>query len=285
MKILMFADDLKVYNEIRCVNDHLRLQNVIDRLHRWCEINMLYMNIRKVKVMTISKKKINSIFNYKFAETIIDVVHEHKDLGVFFEKDFAFGRHIDVILSNGNRSLGCVKRFAKGFNLEPKKLLYFSLVRSQIEYACQIWAPYTIKHVDLFEKIQKSFTIWALEIRRDPITFKYPPYCLRNEALNMKTLMRRRAEASLIFMYDLITEKLDAPWLLNTLTFNNGRRQTSNMELIKIETFATRYAMMQPMTRLSRLFNKIAKFLFETNTRAHFKAQIYKVDDQLILPY
>ena len=37
-------------------------------------------------------------------------------------------------------------------------LLFNSLVRSRLEYCCEIWDPYTITNINKVEQIQKRFT-------------------------------------------------------------------------------------------------------------------------------
>lgn len=223
-----------------------------------------------------------SDFNYIFENCQIEKVIEHKDLGVIFENNLSFNKHITQISNNAYRSLGCVKRFAKGFTLNSKKTLFCSLVRSQIEYASQIWSPYTSNQIDMIERIQKNFTIWALDIARDPSTFRYPSYDLRIEALNLKKLTRRRTEAAIFLMYELLTRNMDAQIIYNNIRFNQSQRQSRNRELLKIDTFSTNFAMMQPIVRLSRVFNKISYVMFEENNKNTFKRKILSLNDEII---
>lgn len=98
----------------------------------------------------------------------------------------------------------------------------------------------------MIEAIQKNFTIWALELTRDPITYKYPPYDQRLEILNMEKLTRRMANAAIFFIYDILTEKLDAPILRNCIVINDNPRNLMGRELIFIETYNRKYLMMLP---------------------------------------
>ena len=36
--------------------------------------------------------------------------------------------------------------------------LFKALVMSLLDYGCQLWSPYSIKHINVIEKVQRSFT-------------------------------------------------------------------------------------------------------------------------------
>ncbi|WP_219823766.1 hypothetical protein, partial [Enterobacter cloacae complex sp. 2DZ2F20B] len=51
-KILIFADDVKLYLKINCVEDCQLLQNDINKIQYWCWLNGLPLNKEKCKVVT-----------------------------------------------------------------------------------------------------------------------------------------------------------------------------------------------------------------------------------------
>lgn len=61
--ILLFADDLKIYLEIRSHADALTLQRDIDTIVRWCNENGLSININKCSTMTFTRKLPNNVTN------------------------------------------------------------------------------------------------------------------------------------------------------------------------------------------------------------------------------
>ena len=52
--------------------------------------------------------------------------------------------------------------FSKSSNISVKKLLYLSLVRSQITYGSPIWRPFLIKDIKFIEQIQRRATKFIL---------------------------------------------------------------------------------------------------------------------------
>lgn len=59
---LLFADDLKILNTIKNVNDCDSLQRQLHVLQDWCTRNKLPLNYNKCKTITFSKKKQSHLF-------------------------------------------------------------------------------------------------------------------------------------------------------------------------------------------------------------------------------
>ena len=51
-----FADDLKMYRIVNCLNDTVELQHDLDELVQWCKDNHLSLNIDKCKIITFTRK-------------------------------------------------------------------------------------------------------------------------------------------------------------------------------------------------------------------------------------
>ena len=70
----------------------------------------------------------------------------HRDLGVIISNDFSWSAHYNKIVSKAYRTLGLICRsFGSSTNVQTRKLLYISLVRSQLTYCSTIWRPQLLK--------------------------------------------------------------------------------------------------------------------------------------------
>jgi hypothetical protein len=99
--------------------------------------------------------------------TTLYILHNHilkpvtsaKYLGVTLQSNLKWNTHIDIITSNGNKSLGYLKRNLQISNPEVKSRAYQALVRPKLEYSCSIWDPYTHDnipvHVNKLEMVQR----------------------------------------------------------------------------------------------------------------------------------
>ena len=72
--------------------------------------------------------------------------------------------------------------------------LFNSLVRSRLEYCCQIWNPTRINQINSLEKIQRSFTCKIKSIQN-------LNYWERLTKLGIMSLQRRREQQIILFVW------------------------------------------------------------------------------------
>lgn len=68
-----------------------------------------------------------------------------KDLGIIFTFSLSFSSHIQFMLMKVTRTLDFVVRNTHDFNNTLSlKVLYFSVIRSILEYGLTVWNPYQL---------------------------------------------------------------------------------------------------------------------------------------------
>ena len=93
-EVLVYADELKLFRVITSPNDCIILQNDINRVSKWCDINSFAINILKCKVV-LYYKSLNPLINhYTVNSTILERLSEIKDFGVWFDSKLKFSTHI-----------------------------------------------------------------------------------------------------------------------------------------------------------------------------------------------
>ena len=116
------------------------------------------LNINKCSIISFSQKKTILDFNYKFLNLKIQRVYLIIDLGVFFDTKMNFKQHINKIKNKASSKLGFLKRQCSNFNNHfALKNIYFSIVRSQLEYAAFIWSPNSLILNQTLDSFQNSF--------------------------------------------------------------------------------------------------------------------------------
>ena len=100
--------------------------------------------------------------------------------------------------AKANRTLGLIKRVCSKdiVDQETRKLLYITLVRSQLEYASNLWSPYTAKERALIENVQRRATKFILNHYDRDIAYKD-----RLVILHLLPLEYRREVADLTLVY------------------------------------------------------------------------------------
>ena len=98
--------------------------------------------------------------------TTLGEVESFKYLGVLLHKHLTWSEHISGICNKAKQILGLIYRqFYNHSSPSTVKQLYLSLVRPHLEYACQLWDPYTQNDVN---KLRVSPEI-CLETRFSPL--------------------------------------------------------------------------------------------------------------------
>ena len=112
-KALMFADDLKLYYTIHNLNDCLRLQDDLDSILNWCNINDMQLNINKCKSITFTRKRTK--INYNLNNINLDSVSEIRDLSVLFNAKVTFKSHINNVANRAFKLCGFISRQSSEF--------------------------------------------------------------------------------------------------------------------------------------------------------------------------
>ena len=144
-KFYVYADDLKIVNIINSYSDCLHLQHSIDLFAEYCSRNFLRINTAKCKVMSISRKHVNVGFFYNILGNVLQRCEQFLDLGVIVDNTLSFVPHINSIIQKGLKLLGFIIRNTSDMrNNFTIKLLFYTLVRSRLEYCCCVWYPWQI---------------------------------------------------------------------------------------------------------------------------------------------
>lgn len=216
---LFFADDLKLYSRISSINDCLILQEELNVLSKWCQACGMSLNTDKCYSMYFYRSREHINCTYCINDNKLNSVSSIKNLGIILSHNLNFQDHIECVVKKSLRVLGYVKRHSSQFkDLDSFKLLYCTLIRSILEYGSTIWSPYTKSNIDFIERVQNRFLNFIafkfnITIDQDDLT---PVRSL----LNLPTLAARRELADIYFIYKLINNRIDAPYLLRCVPFN-----------------------------------------------------------------
>lgn len=255
---------------INSLSDARNLQHDLDSFSNWCTNNDLCLNVPKCKHMSFCRNR-NPIHCRLFLNTeLIVTVTQMRDLGVIFTPKLCFGVHIDYVISKSMSMLGFVKRICFNFNnINCLKSLYFAHVRSHLEFASVIWSPEYDNYKCRIESIQKKFVLFALRRTYNPRNFdSLPPYQTRCDLLNICPLSVRREHSMAIFVFDVMTNRIMCPFILERLPIAAPNRRLRNNNTLHIPFRRTSYAQQEPIVRMSRHFNAVSH-LFDYNISRH----------------
>jgi hypothetical protein len=160
-EIIMYADDVKLFKQINDINDHTLLQLNLNKVFNWSVKNSLPLNLKKTIGISFSRKTNKSFFPYEINTQPIEMKPVVRDLGVYLDDKLYFVKHLGIIVSKARRNLGILKWICRSFsNLKACKIIYYSIVRSHLEYASEIWNLNRKYIEELIESVQNSFLSW-----------------------------------------------------------------------------------------------------------------------------
>lgn len=265
---LLYADDMKLFCKVRNFTDCINLQHDIDSLSEWCSANKLYLNVSKCKFMSFTKKTSSIKFNYAIDNVELNEVFQILDLGVNFDTDLNFNRHIEIKIAKARSMLGFIKRVCRDFHD-----IYFAHVRSHLEYVSVVWNPVTSLFINKIEAVQKQFLIYVLRFSfRRNANFELPPYSFRCSLIGIQSLELRRNNALAYFVFDVLRNYIDAPNLLCLLNFNVPCHNFRFFNFFKIKYHRTQYGRNGPVSQMCIQFNNIAHLFDFTCSRFEFRS-------------
>ena len=272
IKILIYADDMKLFIEIQRMEDINAFKNEISVFYNWCKKSLLQLNVKKCMAIIFSRK-------HRTPHSIIslgnEIVKNHKvvrDLGVILDSKLTFTDHYNTITHKANKMLGFIKRFSHNFQ-DPYtlKTLYITYVRPILEYCSIVWAPYQSLHEQRIESVQKQFLLYALR-KLNWNTYPLPSYEARLQLIHIDTLTSRRSFAQLSFVNDIISQRVDSHVLLEKLNFRAPSRPLINRrQLFNINFYRTDYAKFQPVSQMMSVFNMNCEIVDVTMSKQQLK--------------
>lgn len=161
-------------------------------------------------------------------------------------------------------------------------MLCYAFVRSNLEFASQVWFPTSRKHKWAVESIQKSFVKFihpnnsANNVNNE---YQLWPFIERCQELNMVSLNRRRINSSIFFIHDIISGRISSNNPRNQLQFFKITRFTRSPDFIKLQTCRLECNSNSAIRSACKLYNLAALRVDVTLDRNSFRKAINKLPD------
>jgi hypothetical protein len=172
--IALYADDTKIWRNIQTWQDHLTLQDDIDKLYKWSYANKMNFHPKKCKVLTVAVEQSLhcasdwkpfpfQAFYYNLNDTELEFVNNETDLGVMMTSTLNYNEHSLKLYSKASSRLGLLKRALHFVNdQKQKRAFYLAIVRSLFEHCSVVWRPTAETSIRKLENIQRRAVKWIL---------------------------------------------------------------------------------------------------------------------------
>ena len=105
--------------------------------------------------------------NKKFAYTMLDadlnriiltMSNLERDLGILVSHNLSWENQVNSAVFKASRSLDLIKSTFKNIDCKTFKIVYSSMIRSNLEYGVNVWNPYLKKSINKMEGVQRRAT-------------------------------------------------------------------------------------------------------------------------------
>jgi hypothetical protein len=145
-------------------------------------------------------------------------------------------------------------------------------VRTHLDYASSVWAPYKKKYIDKIESVQKRAT-------KQIQGFNNLSYPERLKKLKLSTMPYRRIKGDMIETYKIINEKYDpeASSFLKLLSKSGNRfSRRNNSNKIVQQRFKTSLRKNSFAVRVAKVWNKLPDQVINAPSTNAFKNRLDK---------
>ncbi|KAF7246710.1 RNA-directed DNA polymerase from mobile element jockey [Varanus komodoensis] len=154
--LIKFADDTKTGAVATTEEQVLQIQKDLDRLWKWAGDNRMAFNVDKCKVLHLGHR--NRCHKYRLGDKWLESSTCERDFGVLVDCRLNMSQQCDAVVKRVNATLGYIARSVASRTREVLLPLYTTLVRLQLEYCAQFWAPHYRKDIARLESVQRRAT-------------------------------------------------------------------------------------------------------------------------------
>ena len=171
VQILSFADDTKLLSKISSINDQNTLQKSLNSVIEWSNVNNMKLNSTKFELLSFNLDTNNpnkillqelpfqTYLNVYFAsDFLIAPSPLVRDLGVYIDEKLNWAGRYNILIQKAKKMCAWILGSMYSRDKEVLLVLFNALVRSKLEYCCEVWCPHLNKDIVSFEQIQRSFT-------------------------------------------------------------------------------------------------------------------------------
>ena len=260
----IFADDTKIYNS---ADNKDIIQEDLESLQDWTDRWNLYFNTSKCKVMHLGKNNPKNEYHMQKDgdKYILTDCDEEKDLGVTFDKDLNFNRHIQACTSKANQMIGVIRRTFINIDKDIFTKLYKAIVRPHLEYGNLAWHPlFKYQSIEI-EKVQRR----ATRLVRSCKNLNYDD---RLNHLKIHSLKGRRIRGDLIETYKIYNNLEGINW--NDLFTTNDSNTRNSEGKIFVKRYKTNIRKNCFTNRVAQYWNNLPTNLKKAQSINSFKNQL-----------
>ena len=260
MQFAIFADDVKIWKEIKNESDQFDFQICLNAVVEWATTWQMTISVEKCCVM-----KIGSSSSFKFEYDIngvpVNYVNSVKDLGVEVDANLNFSSHCSAISKKASQRANMILRTFRSRDFKFLILVFKVFVRPMLEYATPIWSPHLIKSKIPLETVQRKFTkrvFYRCFQDKSNISFSN-----RLALAQLDAFENRRFEFDLVFLFKVFCGDVDLNFAVFLTIDNKPKRNHHCLQLKSINYPANNFGRYSYFYRTHRIWNNLLRDIFD----------------------
>ena len=211
------------------------------RLHAWCKVWCMSMNLSKTKAMLISRSQTLLPYHPDIAihDIILENVKELRILGLILDTKLTFEQHVRSIVSSIVQKLG-ILRIAWSIYQDPALIArcFWSLILPIAEYCSPVWRSAVDGHLNLLDSVVRKVTRMSQGSVQCDLWH-------RRDVAALCMLFKIRANAK-----HLLHPRLPQPYVAPRALRNQGRRHPHQLTPVRCRTEQYQRAFIPCITNL-----------------------------------
>ena len=159
---VMFADDRNLLLSHKNIDTLFAIMNVeLESVSTWFKSKKLSLNVDKTKWSLFHPLSKRQFLPQTLPDLLIEDIHIKREdvskfLGVFIDENLSWKQHIEILSSKTSKSIGILCKSRDVLSKQCLKQLYFSFIRSYVNYANIAWASTSKSKLERFYHCQKQ---------------------------------------------------------------------------------------------------------------------------------
>ena len=155
-----FADDSAIWlsgSNLNFIQN--RMQEDLSNIYLWCEKWGFLLSPNKTLAIIFTRKRKLGKLILKIGDTIINIVKEVKFLGMILDDKLTWLIHIQYVEGRCSKVINCMKLLSGtrwGANSYTLRNIYIALIRSKIDYGCELYNTASHSTKKILDRIQSQ---------------------------------------------------------------------------------------------------------------------------------
>ena len=264
----LYADDTQLYYSCKINDVNATIKDInsdLQGISKFSNSNCLKLNAGKSKFIVIgSRHNLKKLKNIqldpiKIGDNVIERDFEAKNLGIVFDEELNWTRHVNLSIAKAYGKLKHARRFKNFLNESSKLKLTETYILSQLNYGDIILQNLTNLLQNKIQKLQNSCTRYTFGLR------KYDHISGFIKGKNILSMKNRRMLHSLTLMYKIQIKK--APnYLCDRITLQDTHGHfTRNRMNINIPFAKSKIRSMSFFIFICKKFNELPSAITKNN--------------------